>query len=258
MPLQSLDQINAGLFPELPPCSADSERPQSARQRQQRADWERQLARAYGYQINLARSADERAEIEAEYEAQLKAGPDYQRYRRGSDFRQAPRLSIDRNAIARMKMMLQCIRRGTWRGKQKGSHHGGVPHSAIEVFDALVMLTQKYGRVFPSLVGLAYLSTRSKQTVVNAIKVLEFYGFIVVHRRIKRIRTALGFKTVQDTNAYVIQEPRGLGLVAFERFKEKSESRNQAASRTDLYILKRNPPYPSPWRTPAGIFAGAG
>ena len=32
-----------------------------------------------------------------------------------------------------------------------------------------------------------------------------------VQRRIKKIRTALGFKTVQATNAYTIQVPGGWG-----------------------------------------------
>ena len=68
------------------------------------------------------------------------------------------------------------------------------------------------GEVRPSLVGIARLACACKQTVVNCLKLLSLYGFVIVHRRIKRIRTALGFKVVQDTNAYTIQEPQALAL----------------------------------------------
>jgi hypothetical protein len=72
----------------------------------------------------------------------------------------------------------------------------------------------KYDEVWPSLDGIKRLACVCKQTVVNCLKVLTLYGLVIVHRRIKRIRTALGFKVVQDTNAYTIQEPKGLGALA--------------------------------------------
>jgi hypothetical protein len=82
--------------------------------------------------------------------------------------------------------------------------------------------------VRPSLVGIARLACACKQTVVNCLKLLSLYGFVIVHRRIKRIRTALGFKVVQDTNAYTIQEPQGLGAMALRMFRQASESRKWA------------------------------
>jgi hypothetical protein len=260
--MESLSQITGELFADLPPRAADSGRPKSAARLRQEADWQRQLAQAFTYQYARARSDDERQALDAEYEKQLAAGPEFTRYRRGSEFRDAPKVSIDRNAVARIRFMIQCIRRGTWHAKGKGKHHGGIPHSTIEVFDALLMLAVKYGKVFPSLLRISELATRSKQTVVNALKVLEFYGFITVHRRIKRVRTALGIKTVQDTNAYVIQEPCGFGRQAFDIFRQSSESRNQAAIRTQLYNFReenaqqgvRQPP----WGIPDGVFASTG
>jgi hypothetical protein len=80
-------------------------------------------------------------------------------------------------------------------------------------------LALHYGEVRPSLDGIKRLACVCKLTVVNCLKLLEFYGFVLVHRRIKRIRTALGFKVVQDTNAYTIQEPKGLGALAAQHLQ---------------------------------------
>jgi hypothetical protein len=77
-----------------------------------------------------------------------------------------------------------------------------------------LFLALGYGEVRPSLLGIARLACACKQTVVNCLKLLSLYGFVIVHRRIKRIRTVLGLKVVQDTNAYTIQEPLGLGAIA--------------------------------------------
>ena len=113
------------------------------------------------------------------------------------------------------------IERGTYRNcRDKGKQ--GVPRTVARVLKALLNLALKYGEVRPSLDGIKVLACVCKQTVVNCLKVLEFYGFVIVHRRIKRIRTALGFKVVQDANTYTIQEPQGLGGLAVSVFKQAS------------------------------------
>jgi hypothetical protein len=103
----------------------------------------------------------------AEYEAREREGPDFMRIR--------PRSVITRTAEA--------------------------------VFDALMYLTEKYGRVFPSLEGLAHLAMCCKQSVVTALADLEALGFVTRIRRIRRVATALGFKVEQITNAYRVHEP---------------------------------------------------
>jgi hypothetical protein len=103
-----------------------------------------------------------------------------------------------------------------------------------KVLKALLNLALQYGEVRPSLEGLGKLACVCKQTVVNCLKVLQLYGFVVVHRRIKRIRTPLGFKVVQDTNAYTIQDPQGLGAMAVRMFKQASESRRSPPSSKDI------------------------
>jgi hypothetical protein len=54
---------------------------------------------------------------------------------------------------------------------------------------------------------------------------LEQLGFVTRIRRVRRVPTPLGFRTVQITNAYRIHEPtRGLGLIAMTLFATESNS----------------------------------
>lgn len=252
MPAIPISDTLSTLFPEMDrerPDSADGIRPQP-RQKGRAADWRGQMARAYAYAASRARDEDEARRLEEAYAAAMEEGPDFTSYRRESGFQEPPRLSIDRNAAARIRFQLVAIFRGSWKVKDKGQHAGLIKHSVIEVFDALMRLAFKHGRLFPSLVGIAYLAGRSKQTVVNALKVLEQFGFITVIRRIKRIRTALGFKTVQDTNAYTIQEPNPFGQMAFRVFFGGSESRKSAARKPEFLSKKedrRNSRPTMPW-----------
>ena len=238
--LQSLSEAIQAQLPNLPDRPRDSGQ-KKVRATTRAAQWRADMARACAYQLSRARTPEEAERIEADYAQVLESKPDFASYRRKSEFCPAPRLNLNRDALARLKFKMQAIRRGTWFTKEKGKHSGGVPHSVMEVFDALLSLAVKHGQVFPSLVGLGILATRSKQTVVNAIKVLESYGVVTRIRRIKRIRTPMGQKTVQDTNAYTLQEPNAFGDMAYRCFvsamKERSESRNQAARKPDSYSL---------------------
>jgi hypothetical protein len=107
--------------------------------------------------------------------------------------------------------------------KTVGRHRGVITRTAESVFGALMYLTEKYGRVFPSLEGLAHLAMCCKQSVVTALADLERLGFITRIRRIRQVRTPLGFTTRQVTNAYCVQEPAsGLGLLATLVFATES------------------------------------
>ena len=108
--------------------------------------------------------------------------------------------------------------------------------------------------MWPSLDGIKRLACVCKQTVVNCLKVLTLYGLVIVHRRIKRIRTALGFKVVQDTNAYTLQEPKGLGALAANIFKRASESKKCSASSTEIHPIKRTGPSSQLWSVPDGVY----
>ena len=253
----SFEQImtnQPALFPEMGNVApSPTPRVKSARSRNRAAAWEQDLTRTATYLMGQARTEDERAFVDRLYDEALEEGPDFTNYRAKSLFQAAPKLGIDRNAYARILNALEMIERGIYRnGREKGKQ--GVPRTVARVLKALLNLALKYGEVRPSLDGIKVLACVCKQTVVNCLKVLEFYGFVIVHRRIKRIRTALGFKVVQDTNAYTIQEPQGLGALAMRIFKRASESKKWAASSKDSSSLACPSQNPSPWNFPNSVF----
>jgi hypothetical protein len=50
------------------------------------------------------------------------------------------------------------ICRRSWVNSDTGKHRGMITRTAESLFRALMYLTEKYGRVFPSLEGLAHLA----------------------------------------------------------------------------------------------------
>lgn len=114
MPAISSLTADPSLFPHLEDVDSPTlpaGRPH-ARARGRDADWRQQMARAYAYAAGRARSDEELRQLDSEYEAELAQGADFTRYRRGSEFMEAPKISIDRNAAARIKFMIACIQRG--------------------------------------------------------------------------------------------------------------------------------------------------
>jgi DNA-binding transcriptional MocR family regulator len=93
----------------------------------------------------------------------------------------------------------------------------------LAVFNALMYYAGRYGQIFPSLRGLAYMAGCCADAVSTALNELEALGLITRHRRRKKVRTALGFKVVQDTNAYEVHEPRtALGRLMLQLFGKSS------------------------------------
>jgi hypothetical protein len=242
----------SGLEPEgaAPPPSPA---PKSARSRNRAASWQSDLTRTATYLMGQAKTEDERAFVERLYEQALEEGADFLHYRAKSAFMEAPRLGIDRNAYARILHALDMIERGVYEHERKKGAQG-IPRTVARVLKCLLNLALKYGEVRPSQIGLAQMARVCKQTVVNCLKVLEFYGFIVIHRRIRRIRTALGLKVVQDTNAYTLQEPQGLGALAVHVFRQASESRKWPASSTQSHPIRTNGQVSRPWGVPDGVY----
>jgi hypothetical protein len=61
--------------------------------------------------------------------------------------------------------------------------------------------------------------------VVTALDDLERPGFVTRIRHLRQIKTPLGFRTEQITNAYRVHEPTsGLGLIAMTLFATGSNS----------------------------------
>jgi hypothetical protein len=197
--------------------------PARARATRREADWRRQLARAFVYATGQA--PEQAEELLAEYERREREGPDFLRQRPGSVIADAPLVTLDRNERVRLMGKFRALSRRSWVAKDTGKHRGIITRTAESVFGALMYLAEKYGRVFPSLEGLAHLAMCCKQSVVTAIAELERLGFVTRIRRIRRVDTPLGFRTVQITNAYKIHEPAsGLGLLATLVFATESNS----------------------------------
>jgi hypothetical protein len=243
----------AGMEPEgfaPPPCPAPIK---SARSRNRAAWWRSDLERTASYLMGQARNEDERAFVEKLYEEALEEGPDFTHYRTKSAFEAAPRLGIDRNAYARILNALDMIERGTYRHCREKNKQG-IPRTLARVLKCLLNLALQYGEVRPSYDGIARLACVCRKTVANCLKLLELYGFVVIHRRIKRIRTALGFKVVQDTNAYTIQEPRGLGAIAANVFRQASECKKRSALSSEIHSKKKPATSSQPWGVPNGVY----
>ena len=156
------------------------------------ADWQRQLARAFLYVHGRAQTPEEAAELERFYAAALAEGPDFTRCRSKSEFKDAPKLNLDRNAISRMMVTFYTLCRNGWVAKDKGKHRGLLSRCAEDVFKALIYLAGKFDRLFPSLKGLAYLARCCPASVSTALDQLEAFGIVTRHRRLKRVMTPLG------------------------------------------------------------------
>src|SRR4051794_14896092 len=86
--------------------------------------WRDDLAKAFADAAGRARDAAEQERVWRDYEQELDSGPDFTRYHRGSQFRSAPQISTDRNALARLRFKLLAIANGSWASKAKGKHAG--------------------------------------------------------------------------------------------------------------------------------------
>ena len=227
--------MSLALFENLEESAPSSAR--SPRSRNRAAAWEADLHRTYGYLAGQCRTDEQRAQLDALYEQASAEGPDFINYRAHSSFMAAPKVGIDRNAYARLLNALEMIERGTYRhARAKGKQ--GIPRTVARVLKALLGFALRFGFVYPSQKGIAHAANVCKQTVVNALEVLELYGFITRHRRIKRVRGAFGVKVVQDTNAYTIQEPSGLGAIALKLFGTSSESKFCSPSINNSYSIR--------------------
>jgi hypothetical protein len=122
------------------------------------SDWRRQLARAFAYQA--AHSPEAAEELLREYEKREAEGPDFLRIRPKSVFDEAPLVTLDRNERIRLMGKFRALARGSWVAKAKGKHRGVITRTAEAVFEALMYLTEKYGRLVIRLAKLIVIQER--------------------------------------------------------------------------------------------------
>ena len=66
-------------------------------------------------------------------------------------------MMLDRNERVWIMGKFRALCGRSWVANDSGRHRGVITRTAESVFGALLYLTEKYGRVFPSLEGLAHL-----------------------------------------------------------------------------------------------------
>jgi hypothetical protein len=260
MPLKLLSEITGSLFPELPTSSPDSGASQRVRATKQAAAWRADITRAWAHWRGKASSEHEAARIDVAFEEQLAEGPDFSRHHRGSDFRDAPQVRLDRNDMAKLMTTYRAIERGSWKVKAKGEHGGAIGRSALRVLETFLFVLYRPGKALClPYEAIAEAALLSRRTVADAIQHLARLGLITLHRRIKRIKTELGFKVVQDCNAYDLHPPRGLGVLAVQLFSgllgPRSECKNRTAKGHDVYSKRETGQNSAPWGVPDGVYS---
>jgi hypothetical protein len=73
------------------------------------------------------------------------------RMRPKSVFEEVPMVNLDCNERIRLKVRFRALAHGSWAVKAKGKHRGIISRTAEAVFEAFRYLTERDGRVFPSL-----------------------------------------------------------------------------------------------------------
>lgn len=136
-------------------------------------------------------------------------------WNRAKIFGDAPRQRLDRNAKARI---LAAARAYNTRHKTKGQHWGPLTRTSMSVLHALThgFHREGDGRVFPSYEAIALAARCCRDSVCEAIKVLELAGLITwVHRLLRvsvRERDASGqwvrrTEVARTSNGYQLIDP---------------------------------------------------
>ena len=227
-----MSEIPSNLF-DLPPLPGRLDAPASdpIRQKRRAADYRAQLSRAFAYLSGRTRGEQQEAELYSLYERMMEERPDFARVHRGSDFMEPPKRHFSAKDAQEIMRQARAIERGTYASRQKGEHGGAIGKSAIRVLETLLFVVWPTARrgMFPSLAHIAGKAQLSVRTVQDAIAVLQLFGFLKVFRRMKRVATALGSIIAQDTNAYLVQLPTGLGALGAAMFGKVPDGKNLQA-----------------------------
>lgn len=198
------------------PIDAPHERSTKARNGRRALKWREQLERDTGAAMERAHTFEQRDAVEAAHAEEVALGPDWPKIRRGSEYR-TPAACRDRNALARLLVYFTRLEREKWTKDRAVANHEArrvrrsIGRTVRPVLVALIGLARRFEHVFPSLERLASLALCSRRAVVTALATLGELGLVVVHRRRKRIVTALGMpREAQATNCYQIIEPAGI------------------------------------------------
>jgi len=255
--MKSIDELIAERLHELPdrypvtPSAAPAPTPVIIRSTKKAGQWSAGINRAYSYLSARFKEPWQLAELDKQFEQTLEDGPDFLKVRREAEFIAVPVVAYSPAAAAEIMKQAREIERETYECREKGKHGGGIGRPGMQLLEwfCFVMWPMAKNGMYPSLAYIAKGARMSKETVTQAMKTLELFGFLKVMRRRKRVQTPFGVKQVQDTNAYVLNLAKGLGALALAVFRKKpqtdtakqgqpSESRKPAAKETHYYTSK--------------------
>ena len=145
---------------------------------------------------------------------------------------------LDRNAKVRI---FAYARAWSARNRQPRQHRGPITRAFLEVLEALLWAfhNSRDGRCFPSYESIAAKAECNRDTVYEALKVLEAAGVLTWQNRITRIlvrerdlfgQWASRWRVIRTSNAYVFSDPKPqlIGVPA-------SESENPLGTHLILY-----------------------
>lgn len=207
-------QLAKGMETPIPSSESATES-NAIRATKRTASWCQQIARAYAYQVQRVRNAREREQLDAAYEKAMTDRPDFARVHGGSEFIEAPHCPFDGRLARQIMEQARAIERGTYAKRDKGAHGGVIGKSALLVLEKFLFVIWPAARkgITPCLAAIAERAQLSVRTVQTCLAVLKLLGFLTIIRRVKRVQTALGIMQQQDTNAYALHLPKGLGAI---------------------------------------------
>ena len=137
------------------------------------------------------------------------------RRRREKVFGPGRAVPLDRNAKVRIAAY---ARAWSARNRQPRQHRGPITRAFFEVLEALLwgFHNARSGLCFPSYEAIAAKAECSRDTVYEALKVLEWAGVLTWQHRIARIqvrerdlfgRWASRWRVIRTSNAYVFDDP---------------------------------------------------
>jgi hypothetical protein len=141
--------------------------------------------------------------------------PNHLRPRREKVFGPAKGIPLDGNAKARLKAFVQGYNA---KHRQQGQHRGPITRAYMEVFEAMLFgfHNSKTGLCFPSYEAIADRAKCCRDTVYEAIKVLEDANVLTWVNRIWREQVrerdlfgkwATRWRTIRTSNAYLFRDP---------------------------------------------------
>lgn len=185
--------------------------------------------------------------MEAEYNAEIAAGPAFAKMHRGSGD-DTLRACRDRNDLAKVlhwfgKLEAECYRRDRAWAEHCGQRiRRSISRCARPVLAALVALARRHDAIFPSLERIASLAHVCRRTVQAVLDQLEAAGIIGRVRRRKMIPTPYGKRSAQDTSSYCVVIPAEPAATVAERLDREGDEqvRIQKANVAQLFATTQS------------------